>query len=402
METFRHSFYLSGFALLVVIVFVSMLFNLSFATPQITGVLESPQGLVNGATLVISGSGFGNKVPAKPYVWAGFEQGSIQPSNYGQNINWSESAYMVYNATGGVNGGPDAVGVKDDAQPGIWTLAINSNGFNWNDYGSKIYLFYDTYKNFCTSGPSSTCPLYINWKIMRIWNLNISFSAPNASSPPYCTLCYPDFYMSSSNGAEASEYLENNSNPDRLGYDATVYAATYVNGSGVQTDPSVTDGPIGKWFPQQMILQSNSQANTFDGNLKWYSNGSEIGLVPIDLRWTTFTLKFRINGSITEAMRRLYIQGVQENVNWLFTGSNGTAKTYAVDNIYIDNTWSRVMVCNSATWSTCTKEDIEIPTAWSNDSITVLLRTGEFSSFSNLYLYVVDANGNVNQNGYPI
>ncbi|MEK6657594.1 MAG: hypothetical protein AABY58_09150, partial [Nitrospirota bacterium] len=40
------------------------------------------------------------------------------------------------------------------------------------------------------------------------------------------------------------------------------------------------------------------------------------------------------------------------------------------------------------------------PSAWSDTSITITLNQGSLANFNNAYLYVIDADGNVNTNGY--
>jgi hypothetical protein len=48
----------------------------------------------------------------------------------------------------------------------------------------------------------------------------------------------------------------------------------------------------------------------------------------------------------------------------------------------------------------CTHREIQIPSAWSDTSITITLNKGSFANFNSAYLYVIDADGNVNTNGY--
>ncbi len=60
------------------------------------------------------------------------------------------------------------------------------------------------------------------------------------------------------------------------------------------------------------------------------------------------------------------------------------------------------MIGNAPTWGQSTIHDIEIPTAWSDTSISAVLHNDSLPSFSGAYLYVFDSDGNVNQNGYPL
>lgn len=61
---------------------------------------------------------------------------------------------------------------------------------------------------------------------------------------------------------------------------------------------------------------------------------------------------------------------------------------------------ARVEVCDNSTYAQCTKITIATPESWSSNTITARLRQGPFSDFNNKYLYVIDADGSVNANGY--
>ena len=71
------------------------------------------------------------------------------------------------------------------------------------------------------------------------------------------------------------------------------------------------------------------------------------------------------------------------------------------DDIYIDNTRSRVEIGDTDTWAACTHREIQIPSAWASDEITVTVNTGAFSEGA-AFLYVVDSDGDYNADGWPI
>ena len=58
------------------------------------------------------------------------------------------------------------------------------------------------------------------------------------------------------------------------------------------------------------------------------------------------------------------------------------------------------MVGNAATWAGCTDREIQIPSAWSATSITITANIGEMAAFAGEWLYVVNAAGEVNANGF--
>jgi len=63
------------------------------------------------------------------------------------------------------------------------------------------------------------------------------------------------------------------------------------------------------------------------------------------------------------------------------------------DDVYMDITWSRVMLGNASTFNACTHREPLIPTAWSTSSITAYFNQGSFSNGQNVYVFVVDSTG---------
>ena len=347
------------------------------ATPVITGVTTSG-GLVNGATLTITGSNFGAKTPAAPYLWADFGEGNINPSPLGQDHSWSNIQNMVYSPTGGPDNGPYAQGVPESGSGVYWTLmlsppynsATGTWGFTWNDLGAKYYVFRKMKKNFATANT-------INWKDFRM-------SVHGGGL---------DWAWGAWNGSMVVENL-----PTGVNGESVAYAATYPNGAtvGTQTNPSIVEGPINQWFSDEIVYQVNSCYTCSDGQVQWIVNGSLVGQEPINMGWINWTLHLR-DSATNEDITDMSIQGVADN-----DASFPTTNTFGLDDIYVDNTWARVMIGNAPTWAASTVHDIEIPTAWSDSSITVSLHNDSFPNFNGAYLYVFDSNGNVNANGYPL
>jgi len=72
--------------------------------------------------------------------------------------------------------------------------------------------------------------------------------------------------------------------------------------------------------------------------------------------------------------------------------ANGTSVVH-YDDIYIDNSWARVEIGNNADYNSCTHREIQIPSAWSNNSIAVNVKQGSFASSDKVYLFVVNEDG---------
>ena len=74
--------------------------------------------------------------------------------------------------------------------------------------------------------------------------------------------------------------------------------------------------------------------------------------------------------------------------------SYGATNQVHYDDIYLDDTWQRVEIGNSSNYDSCTRREIQIPTAWTNESITVTANIGKFFPDDTAYLFVINENNN--------
>lgn len=72
------------------------------------------------------------------------------------------------------------------------------------------------------------------------------------------------------------------------------------------------------------------------------------------------------------------------------------------DDVYVDTTLARVVVANNQVLSRATVIENQIPSAWSDSSITATVNLGQFSQGDSAFLFVVDASGTPNSKGYPV
>jgi hypothetical protein len=68
----------------------------------------------------------------------------------------------------------------------------------------------------------------------------------------------------------------------------------------------------------------------------------------------------------------------------------------------VDNTFSRVVLANNATYTSATIVEPQIPTVWSGSSITVTVNLGKLPDTGTAYLFVFDSNNRGNAVGYPV
>jgi PKD repeat protein len=89
-----------------------------------------------------------------------------------------------------------------------------------------------------------------------------------------------------------------------------------------------------------------------------------------------------------------------ETVGGYQRSSASTDYRYFSD-IYLDYTLQRVILANNATLASATVREVQIPSAWSDSSITVSVNLASFTS-GTAYLFVFDATGAANSTGFPI
>lgn len=337
----------------VVICVLLLLPGQLLAAPSISGVSGT---VSSGQSVTITGSGFGVKNPAKPYLWADFNN-SIKPTNLGLITEWTEVDSLEWNPNEGVAGTGCA---KAANSSGIWTLRIDSSGFAWNDYGQKMYLFRKSKRNFdITSG--------LNWKVWRLWN------------DPWGT---PDIYIAVNNGNIAVE---------GAAYDGS--GGYLQQGDDSETALNKARGPKGQYFTEEIIIQSNSTISSTDGKFWFYVNGEDVGHIPyFDYAQKLFFLKRSAN----DTMRINFpVHAVKANVTF------PSDYRYWADDVYLDTTWARVMIGNASTFSASTIKEIQIPTSWSDGSVTVTVNSGSFGASDPAYVFVTDSTGSTSP-GYAV
>lgn len=75
--------------------------------------------------------------------------------------------------------------------------------------------------------------------------------------------------------------------------------------------------------------------------------------------------------------------------------------TFNISDIYVSPSIARVEITNKATWEdTSATREIQPINSWSNDEVSFTLNAGSFNSLDNKYIYIIDKDGNVNNNGY--
>ncbi|MDL0429712.1 hypothetical protein QPM17_01115 [Marinobacter sp. TBZ242] len=86
-------------------------------------------------------------------------------------------------------------------------------------------------------------------------------------------------------------------------------------------------------------------------------------------------------------------------------GFNGKIQEFQetrIDDIYMDKSFSRVVIGRKSQFSDLDSYELQYPMNWSSDQIEVKLNFGSIDPKTQSYLYVIDETGSVNEKGFPL
>ena len=314
--------------------------RMSDAAPTITAV----QGTFGDHQMVtVAGSGFGSKNPAGPLVWADFNQG-LNPSSGGVKRVWDQNENMIWSPNEGVGGTGCAKAADGN---GLWTLRCDYNA--WTADGQRAYIYKKEKLNFLVYQDRGQ-----NYKTWRMWPVGNG---------------YPNIYTSASHGRI---FVEN------VGSDGGFWA-------------SIAE-PTTDWSTQEIIFQASTMDQK-NGHLVMRYDGRVVADGPLLTRSSVAPAYMQWNYPV---------HGVAANGSTWSPPWSSSNRMWD-DDVYVDTTWSRVMLGNANTFAACNRLEIQIPTAWNDGSISMMARTGTaFSQGSTAYLYVFDRDGNVNAQGFAV
>lgn len=330
----------------------------ALAAPAISNVSGT---FTHGNSITISGSGFGEKSIADPLEWENFENG-IDEGLIGNGWSGSFQNYQhppryssSYNRPGSRLNYHSQLGPYSSAQGADDTFY--SNSYIYKDFGdlSKVYISF--WMRF--SWGNFSAPVQIKtWRLVDEYFGTIHTGINNFNWNP------------------SNHYVRVDRN-DEMTFEPG-FSRAY---------------PLEQWFFVELIGKESGDGIP-DGS--WLMNMSYPNYSqPID---SIQSLPNIITRKGDYHWRKFFLGQYVGN-----TSCRDTCRAdLYYDDIYLDNTWARVVICDSALYSSCTHRAMQIPVTWVDGSITVKINQDEWSSGSTAYLYVVDENGEVSATGYPI
>lgn len=330
-------------------------------------------GYSHGESLVISGSDFGTKSTPAPLIWDDSNHGDAITERWAGRgpssaaAGWNLDYYVP--GTGNVPSVPmphTNAGTKvmagahlDGGSQGGWNVGPIANVPFTS--GSPLYVYYlhrrsDSYNNsgdnykvwswdHASSGwYGSSTDGYIEWKGDHTWKYNSGYS----------------FVSPEDEGNSALDYMGN---------------------SGIDGDEWTSH----EWF-WQMDLTTNGFGYVIEGNADRVSKGSADDPANIRLQNINadkLVLWYHERTVPTSASEDIYA-GIGG-----YTANYGTGQWRYFTDLYLDNTWSRVILANSATYDSATIVVPQIPTSWSDTEITVTINRGMLSA-GTAHVFVFD------------
>lgn len=412
-------------------------------TPQ-TGFAYSGSTAPGGTmTITSTGNVFGTKpYSGQPLVWApmdtdmnGSTLGRISGSgtwNTVVNLSWSSScgptgsggcAYGGATKGDGNTGGPGAVykataAVDLDAWAG-WSSQNSGAGYYWNSYGQQFYMWRSEYHAGFGHLDSSSTNSYngvgnYNYKDIRWYTRYLgSDNSPDIYWPVHnqrlaLETCFQNCAALGITSGAPVQYIN-----------STTTGTPDVNGTlSVQQgfDGMTTgNGLYNQWGVTEMYLQTNTCTtgpNCYAGSSApnsqfWYWVVGKNGNAPIE-NWPVSNYQnstpgvawmFGDTGSMQSngqgTLIRVYaLQAVVDGTSNCPACSDMPLNAYVnFGPTYVDDCFCHIVVQDSATYTSATAREIQIPATWAAGSITLTLRAGTFGSLHGKYLFVIDSTG---------
>jgi len=318
--------------------------SLCYATPSMTTANKT------STTVSINGLSFGTKTQANPLTYDGFEDGACD-TGADLGISWDTVNSLVINNTDLRNGNYNA---KLDFTTNETAGVRSNSGYLSSKWYAEYWFKLDDNWDWGSSVYGGGNQFLANVKFFRMWN-------PVSIDENF--VCATQYWGNTS--TINTEYI-------------TPAFQTYWGSKPLMT--------TGVWHHFKFEYKENSALGAEDGEFRiWYDGAKVVEATNICTREDYSELK------------RVYILGFYNS--WGTDAGSNLPDTFYFDDAYVDTTWARVEIGDNPDYNNCTHLEIQIPTQWSDTSITATYNQGSFEDNSQLYLFVIDEDGNASD-GY--
>lgn len=381
---------------------------------------------VDGSTLILKGKGFSDKENDKPYFYWEADKGE-SPSQLGRQSFWAgelngelsseitaPNSSLAFRFDHGSSSAPALAGVTFDSE--------------------KLFVFRKTYEDFNTaqdyairtrvtdlsgtinegqivkglvSGATGVVQSVSEDGVANRWSIFYTSAGGSINREAPVDFVYGEpmeTATASFSNTEGSEvyptgtYRTFNFKTIRLWNKAQGNNAYVGTGRSQKYDviPEYTDGKLFNKSWDVLLRQRPYQWKSEELLYRTSRIGSKDGLV--DFRFDnkrSYNHFFQTRSQEKPDMYNIIYQSQVSN------GAQPGSFIY-YDHIYIDDSWHHVSVCDSETWAGCKDKAIQVPMTWSDTEIEIVYDTRHFNNNEELYIYVVDSTGNVNNDGFLI
>jgi len=314
--------------------------------------------LDDGANLTVFGADFGEKIPAAPLKYDDFDSGIPgQVLDEGPSPGWNLWA---------------AISPPDDP-----------------------YAYYPKYSTNESRFPGDVCALQAFGDTPDGYLGNCSLGLTNVTSRQLYVHGYTIHHRSPNGEATGARNVKIWQRcVGAWGYPTTRWDVYPMNGSGHLYSQACASGVADA---NQWGIGMPEPDNWFRVEIyhdRGTSSAPEIMEVYQDLQ---LRRSFSNPGQPDCGQDRLYLMSYHSDLD-----DNGAWMDWYWSEIYIDVTRARVEIGNAPTWDACTHREIQIPTAWQGGQLSFTANLNTFTPDSQVYLYVVNADGEVNQSGHGL
>lgn len=327
---------------------------------QVTGSFDH-KGTIN-----ITGSGFGSKGTAAPLVWDDASGSNILDKWDGAWPDQLDSFNAAYHSPMRGIDPPHS----HDARYIAGAHASNKSGeagylvvvfkdFDLQPFPFNVYAsWYQRADNQWFFGGDN------NFKTFNYSNCCEPMAAPNdwftAYGPPH-----------PGNTKEGAQWVLTDNGPSLNNPDARGHNMWW----GQAANPMA-----GKWIKVEIAIKATNQN---DGYINVWENGHQV------VAYVGPTDRYPGNRRTVGIGGYARMQG--HSTNWRY-----------YDDVYVDTSLARVVLADSPVLSRATIIENQIPSAWSDGSITATVNLGQFTQGQTAYLFVVDSNGSASASGTPV
>jgi len=347
---------------------------------QASGLLSLGQSsFAHGDSMVVSGSSFGTKSPAAPLLWDDCNHAQSFATRWDGGLPSSASGYNI-----------------DYYVPGSGNCP--SVALPHSNAGTKVLAaghFQDVYDGGRNAGPILSIPVS-NGDALYVYFLHRRSPSYNNSGDNY-KIWYWDGSSASWYGSSTDGYIEYK--------DSTIQYMLWNNGSysfrssdGLNSAGDWMAEPAADidsaWVAQEWFWGMDARADSGGGDGFCYVIDDNADRVATTQNVTSSP---RLQNIETDKLIFWYEeQTLPSNSGTVHACIGGYTANYQASNwrywadLYIDDTWSRVVLTDNATYDSATEVVPQIPTAWAASEITVTVNKGRLAT-GTAHVFVFDS-----------